>query len=156
MRTPYVAAALLALAGCTAPPPPAPPDPAEKPAKETVVARPLKPPAPPPRPAVRPKPKPKIARAPTPAPPPPPIDDDPKRLFGMGGHGVAALLGPANYVRREGPAEVWQYRAEACVLDVYLYKDNGMLAVAHVDLRARPNAALPPRRCFRGLLAKSG
>ena len=80
------------------------------------------------------------------------MNDDPGQLNGLDGHRVADLLGPASFVRRDGPAEVWQYRLEACVLDVYLYRDAGALTVAHVDLRKRSNAALPPRRCFRDLL----
>jgi hypothetical protein len=79
-------------------------------------------------------------------------DEDPKQLFGLNGQRVAALLGPASFVRRDGPAEVWQYRAKACVLDVYLYKDAKDLTVAHVDLRKRKKATQPPRRCFAALL----
>lgn len=100
--------------------------------------------------ASRPDPKPQTAAA-------PPtqrakIDDDPKRLFGLDGNRVAVLLGPASFVRRDGPAEVWQYRADACVLDVYLYRESGALTVAHVDLRKRAKATPPPRRCFRDML----
>ena len=80
------------------------------------------------------------------------INDDPKQLYGFDSHRVTDLLGAASFVRRDGPAEVWQYRAKACVLDVYLYKEAGALTVAHVDLRKRQKATEPPRRCFRQLL----
>jgi len=80
------------------------------------------------------------------------INDDPKQLFGLAGHRISDLLGPANFIRRDGPAEVWQYRAKACVLDIYLYKTVDALTVAHFDLRKRRKATLPPRHCFHGLL----
>ena len=30
-------------------------------------------------------------------------------------------LGAPEFVRRDGPAQIWQYRAENCVLDLFLY-----------------------------------
>lgn len=138
-------ALLFVLASCTAAPPPA-----ERPSPvtdtNTVERQILEAPA---APVEKPKP-PTIAIA-----TPPTIkerDEDPKQLFGLDGHRIATLLGPASFVRRDGPAEVWQYRAKACVLDVYLYKDRKGLTVAHVDLRKRKKATLPPRRCFAALL----
>ena len=87
-------------------------------------------------------------------PPPEPANDSPRQFLGQDGHRVAARLGPANFVRRDGAAEVWQYRADACVLDIYLYKEKAGLTVAHVDLRKRPAATLPARRCFAALLER--
>jgi len=94
------------------------------------------------------------ARATPPAASPAPIDDDPKQLFGLDARRVAALLGPASFVRRDGSAEIWQYRAKACVLDVFLYAEGDALTVAHFELRKRAQASEPPRRCFAGLLTK--
>ncbi len=88
-------------------------------------------------------------------PPPDPVSDNPKQLFGLSGPRVTALLGPANYVRRDGSAEVWQYQATACVLDVFLYRRDATLFVAHFDLRQRSAATEPPRHCYGGLLARS-
>lgn len=82
-----------------------------------------------------------------------PVSADPNRLLQLSGKRVAALLGPASYVRRDGPAEIWQYRADHCVLDVFLYREGTGLSVAHVDLRKRHSATVPPRRCFADLLA---
>lgn len=142
-----VAAYLLFLAACTGTPTPEPPPADPTPPAKRVTTVPIEAP---PRPTVKKTRKPQSAAI-------PPaqrakIDDDPNRLFGLDGHRVAELLGPASFVRRDGPAEVWQYRAEACVLDVYLYKESGALAVAHVDLRQRRTATLPARRCFRAML----
>jgi hypothetical protein len=74
----------------------------------------------------------------------------PDRLIGMDGAAVAALLGPARFVRRDGVAEVWQYRNEHCVLDVFLYgRDH--LNVAHFDLRKRRNGAMAAKTCYANL-----
>ena len=82
-----------------------------------------------------------------------PVNDDPNQLLRLSGKKVAALLGAASYVRRDGSAEIWQYRAAQCVLDIFLFQDNGGLSVAHVDLRQRAGETMPARRCFGDLLA---
>ncbi|MEX2615286.1 MAG: hypothetical protein WD767_04245 [Alphaproteobacteria bacterium] len=82
-----------------------------------------------------------------------PVNDDPRQLLRLSGKTVAALLGPASYVRRDGTAEIWQYRAAQCVLDVFLFQDSSGLSVAHVDLRERADGTIPARRCFGDLLA---
>lgn len=137
---------LFALASCGTSRPPAAIEPPPAPAAARVpdiVVEPL-PPAP----------TPKQTAAPPPRPEPEPADDNPKQLFGLSGQRVAALLGPANFVRRDGSAEIWQYRAAECVLDVFLYRRDAALSVAHVDLRQRAKSTEPPRRCFAGLITR--
>ncbi len=138
---------VLFLAGCSAAPAPPPVEPPQKKEPEIVETRPLQ--APPPSRAEPVKPNPQISAARLPDP----INDDPKQLFGLDAHEVADLLGPASFVRRDGPAEVWQYRAAACVLDIYLYTESAGLRVAHVDLRKRRKATQTPRRCFIAMLS---
>ena len=152
---------LFALASCGTSRPPAaieaPPPPAAArvpditveplPPSRPVAPRESAPPAPTP-------PTPKQTAALPPRPEPEPVDDNPKQLFGLSGQRVAALLGPANFVRRDGSAEVWQYRAAECVLDVFLYRRDAVLSVAHVDLRQRVTSTEPPRRCFAGLITR--
>lgn len=154
MRNAIGALLLLAAAGCTgAQSPPPEPAPVRNRAETPVETQPLAAPDPKPIAKPKPEPKPEIAAA-TPGPVEPVIDDDPRQFLGLDGHRVAALLGPASFVRRDGAAEVWQYREPACVLDVYLYREANGLSVAHVDLRRRARSNDPPRRCFRALLAR--
>lgn len=139
-------ALLFLLASCTAAPPPAAETDTNTVERQGLETSPA--------PVEKPKPPaiaPSIAKATQ--PPAKGRDEDPQQLFGLNGQRIAALLGPASFIRRDGPAEVWQYRAEACVLDVYLYKDPTGLTVAHVDLRKRKKATQPPKRCFAALLA---
>jgi hypothetical protein len=45
----------------------------------------------------------------------------PEELMGLGPDEVRRLLGNPVLVRRDAPAEIWQYRGRDCALDVYLY-----------------------------------
>src|SRR5262245_27258158 len=47
----------------------------------------------------------------------------PPKVLGLKPHDVQELLGMPKLVRRDDPAEVWQYRSNACVLDVFLYPE---------------------------------
>ena len=53
-----------------------------------------------------------------------PINDDPDQLMGLAPHAVNRLLGPPSLLRTELPAQVWQYTAANCVLDIYLYAEE--------------------------------
>lgn len=145
---------LTVLAGCITAPKPPPVKP--KLEKQSVASKPAETPQRTlPKIVVKPKPvqQPQTAAV-RPAPTKATINDDPKQLYGLNYRRVNELLGSASFVRRDGPAEVWQYRAKACVLDVYLYKDAGALTVAHVDIRKRKKATEPPRQCFHKLITK--
>lgn len=132
------------------------------------------------RPAPQPAPAAEAAPAPAPAPdaaedepeeeqvaalPPPPASvvdaeavaaaPDPAGLLGQPVEAVKAAFGDASLRRREPPAEVWQYRTGACVLDVVLYPDGpeGGLQVAHVDLRPVDAPAVDGKTCAAHVLA---
>ncbi|MBT5498991.1 MAG: hypothetical protein HOK54_24915 [Alphaproteobacteria bacterium] len=89
---------------------------------------------------------------PKPASPPLKIDDDPKKLVGLSPGKLADRLGSPGFVRRDGSAEIWQYLAEACILDVFLYRDKDVLAVNYVELRGRGASQLSRRDCYREML----
>lgn len=67
------------------------------------------------------------------------VNADPQQLLGMDSAALNDLLGEPVVVRREGEAEIWQYRSDECVLDLFLY--GGMRQVEHVDLRDRAGAS---------------
>ncbi len=82
---------------------------------------------------------------------------EPGAVMGLSAGGVTALLGPPDYRRRDRPAEIWQYRNAACVLDLFLYSAEGAPAkVNHMDFRRlgtdRDKAGLSDRECFRSFL----
>ena len=82
----------------------------------------------------------------------PQINDDPQQLLGLSGVAVARRLGAPSLVRRDGPAEIWQYRETACILDVFLYTNTDGQHVRYVELRSRDTTTRPQRRCFAKLL----
>lgn len=83
---------------------------------------------------------------------------DPLTLKGEAADAVKAALGPATLLRREPPAQVWQYRGRTCVLDVVLYPDEtegAPLTVAHVELRPMEAAArVAPKACAADVLQR--
>ena len=92
-------------------------------------------------------------RAP-PAPPRPPAPSDPRRLIGLTQERIQAILGPADFVRRDGPAQIWRYDAEDCSLDVFLFREGEMQRVTHVASRARKVDApdIPLNACYARVL----
>ncbi len=85
-------------------------------------------------------------------PPAPRIDDDPARLMGLDAAGLAKLLGAPELLRREPPAEVWQYRGESCVFDVFLYEAAGGQRVTYLEARDATARRIDARGCLNQLL----
>jgi len=85
-------------------------------------------------------------------PPEPVIDDDPARLMGLDRNGLAKLLGDPELTRREPPAEIWQYRGESCVFDVFLYEQAGRQLVTYLEARDGAARRIGARGCLNELL----
>jgi len=76
-----------------------------------------------------------------------PVQDQPAKpkittaqLLGQGGSWVEAHLGEPAFVRSERTANIWQYKNDVCVLNVFLYADDdaqkeGKARVLHFDAR---------------------
>jgi hypothetical protein len=67
---------------------------------------------------------------------------------GFGPDRVLPILGAPDFVRRDGNAQIWQYRATDCVLDLFLYKTNGETTVKHAELRPRVAGAESLDACY--------
>ena len=133
MRVGWAIAALVFLGACQAPPKPA----VVPPVTETPGAVPE---------AAQPDP------ATATLPPEPMINDDPQQLMGLGPSALRALLGEPELVRREAPAEIWQYRNENCVFDVFLYDTTGQPKVTYLEARDGEAQQIETRACLNGLL----
>jgi hypothetical protein len=83
---------------------------------------------------------------------PPPVDDDPDRFMNATPAVLVAELGEPRLRRRESPAEVWQYRAQGCVLDFFLYQDAQTYKVVHLEARDLSARSVEARPCLRSLL----
>ena len=76
--------------------------------------------------------------------PPDPIHS--ASILGLDSGAVRKLLGEPGLIRREEPAEVWQYRTASCVLDVVLYDQASGARVVYTEARtptAEPTQADP-------------
>ena len=64
---------------------------------------------------------------------------DPMRFKGLWGGDITSLLGAPSFQRHDGDAEIWQYYgpSSACVLDLFVYPDQGQPRVAHAEMRLR-------------------
>lgn len=82
---------------------------------------------------------------------------DPAGLMGRPAEVVKAALGDASLLRREPPAQVWQYRTAACVLDVVFYPEGaqGVLQVAHVAYRPVEGERIDGKTCAAHVLART-
>ncbi len=85
-------------------------------------------------------------------PPAPVIDDDPARILGLGPDRLTELLGRPELTRREPPAEIWQYRGESCVFDVFLYEEAGRVRVTYLEARDASARRVAERSCLNQLL----
>ena len=88
--------------------------------------------------------------------PPPPLEFEPASLLGASSSKIEAVLGSADLLRREGTAEVWQYRLATCVVDYFVYPDaNGNKQVTGWDWRPPIIAEnLNAQQCRQDLAAR--
>src|SRR6476661_556536 len=65
-----------------------------------------------------------------------PSTQEPRRLLGLTPTDLVTRLGNPTFQVREGSSLKLQFRTLRCVLDAYLYPDNGAMRVTHIDTRA--------------------
>ena len=81
------------------------------------------------------------------------LSNDPNSFIGLGDAELSRTLGQPKQVRRDEPAEIWQYSGADCVVDFYLYAaDAGGLAVAYVEARNQAAEFTPADRCVKSLM----
>lgn len=70
------------------------------------------------------------------------------QLIGLSPTALLATLGSPRLLRRERPAEVWQYRVGSCVLDVFLYGTGEGARVVHLEARDGTAEPIAPQACL--------
>jgi hypothetical protein len=68
-------------------------------------------------------------------------------LVGLISRDVEGLLGRPTFVRRDGPAQIWQYGTQACTLNLFFYRDGAVLKVRHFEFRDRSADLAPAGGC---------
>jgi hypothetical protein len=84
----------------------------------------------------------------SPEPPPPP-----EALIGADRDTLAERLGKPVFLMRAQASEIWQYRAQGCVLDLFLYEDAGDMRVTYIEARDLAGTAIAPADCLRAVHA---
>lgn len=74
-------------------------------------------------------------------------------LTGLTEAQVEQLLGPPLAVRRDDPAESWQYATNDCVLDLFFYEQTGAWRVVHMEARTIAALDAPADSCVKSVLA---
>ena len=80
----------------------------------------------------------------------PRIYPEPEVLDGLTAEKVEALLGLPGFKRTDDPAEIWQYRVEDCILDLFMYEtlDASQRSVAHYETRTKQGDTVNSKECF--------
>ncbi|HLI10136.1 MAG TPA: hypothetical protein VKY65_00935 [Alphaproteobacteria bacterium] len=69
------------------------------------------------------------------------------QLKGLTAGELKRVLGTPTLLRRDGPAQLWQYAGTGCVLHVYLYDDGGTFRVAYSEVRVDDAEIANPPAC---------
>lgn len=80
------------------------------------------------------------------------ISSDPSSFIGVGDADLSRALGVPKLVRKDEPAEIWQYSGADCIVDFYLYQSESGLAVAYLEARDQAAEATPADRCVKSLM----
>ncbi|MGO1119463.1 hypothetical protein ACTL6U_12185 [Rhodovibrionaceae bacterium A322] len=82
----------------------------------------------------------------------PAVDARPNRFLGLRDQDLRSLLGEPTQLRREAQAQIWQYEEDLCVLDVYLYPQDGQNRVVFLEARDQAAQEFPAASCLTPLL----
>jgi len=74
-------------------------------------------------------------------------------LTGLRPSDVAAVLGPPDLRREEPPAQLWQYRAADCILNLFFYRDGGIYRLARAETWQRDPANTTSAHSCRDAMA---
>ncbi|WP_142849173.1 hypothetical protein [Telmatospirillum sp. J64-1] len=80
------------------------------------------------------------------------LAEQPGRLQGLSAAEIVSVLGEPQLLRRDAPAQIWQYHGETCILDLFFYEDDGEIQVAHAAVRHPTHTPPPLGQCLRTLL----
>jgi len=79
-----------------------------------------------------------------------------EQLIGLTPAALIETLGNPRTLRRERPAEIWQYRGDRCVLDVFLYEAPEGTQVIHLEARGERAEPIAPQHCLGALPRGTG
>ena len=78
----------------------------------------------------------------------------PETLKGLSAAQAESELGQPSFRRRDPPAEIWQYRVRACILDLFLYKEESGQVITHYAVRTPSGTAITDKACLDEVLTR--
>lgn len=75
----------------------------------------------------------------------------PASLAGKADSEVLLFLGPPDLARREDPALLWRYGDERCGIHLFLYEEDSVFRVTHVETRLDGTGPRSPADCLDSL-----
>ena len=79
----------------------------------------------------------------------------PSKLVGLSQFDVKQALGTPSFVRKDKGVEVWQYRSQDCILDLFLYESRDGFSVDHSELRGSHLDSAGELSCFKAIVMGS-
>jgi len=83
--------------------------------------------------------------------PPAPPAGEPPNVIGLSAVAMRATFGAPAFVRKDGETEFWRYNGATCRAFFFLYKQNGALAVGHVETLPHGAAIAADNNCLNAL-----
>jgi hypothetical protein len=83
-----------------------------------------------------------------PAAPPP---GEPPNALGLSVDALRAAFGPPAFVRKDGDTEFWRYTGTNCRAFFFLYKQNNVLTVGHVETLPHGASIAADNACLNAL-----
>lgn len=77
---------------------------------------------------------------------------EPSSLLGLVGPDLEGRLGVPFMIRQENPAEIWQYRGETCVFDIFLYPEASGRRVVYLEARDKAARQVDKQPCLSEIL----
>lgn len=77
---------------------------------------------------------------------------EPAQLIGLSHFDIQRTLGDPSFVRKDTGVEIWQYKDDSCILDLFLYEKTDGLKVDHTDLRGPILDSAGGLDCYKRLL----
>jgi hypothetical protein len=76
------------------------------------------------------------------------------QFIGMASDEIINLLGMPIFIRRESPAEIWQYQSNICFIDIFFYKKDSKLFAKHSEFRSNGVKKTNNGVCFTSVLKR--
>ncbi len=87
--------------------------------------------------------------------PPAPSPGEPSDLTGMSAARLRAAYGAPAFVRRDGDAQMWRYDSDRCKAFFFLYSEDSVFKVRHVETLPRGSLLAADLTCLDALRARA-